>query len=212
MTDHETFKRWGGTIMTIHASIEDAVLRRKIFRETVKVVNANPNIQRESAFWDWMGAAHVESMLMTIRRQVDQDRRSVSLHNLLTEIRDYPQALSRQNVLAMLPPEVHQFGNARFDLFVGEGCAHADTKVIADDLAALGRQTEVVRRYANKRVAHYDERGPTTIPTFEDLDDALDVILGLFRRYLAVLRCLDFAGDPEFTHDWKVIFRQPWIP
>lgn len=211
MTGAERFTRWGNAIMTIHASVEDAVLRRKIFRETVKIVNANPYTHRESAFWDWMGAAHVESMVMAIRRQTDQNARSVSLHNLLAEIRDHPQALSRQNVLAMLSPEVRPFGSARFDLFIGPSAAHVDPQVVAAELAALDQQTDVVRRYANKRVAHHDERGPTTIPTFTDLDDALDVIVGLFTRYLAVLQCLEFAGDPEFTHDWTVIFREPWI-
>jgi cytochrome b561 len=58
MTDVERFTRWGNAIMTIHASVEVAVLLRKIYRKTVKIVNANPYTHQESAFWDWMEVAH----------------------------------------------------------------------------------------------------------------------------------------------------------
>lgn len=212
MTDAQRFAAWGSDIMTIHADVKDAVVRRAIYRETVKIVNANPSLHRDSAFWEWMGAAHVETTLMAVRRQIDRDKRSVSLRNLLAKIQKHPQALSRQNVLAMLAPEARAFGSERFDLFIGPGAAHADPQVVAADVAALDQQTDIVRHYANKRVAHRDQQGPTTLPTFKDLDDALDVIWGLLKRYFAVLRCLEFAGDPEIPGDWKEIFREPWMP
>ena len=210
MTDAERFKQWGEWIMMIHSEVEEAVIRRVIFVEIRQMIDRNPRIQRHSAFYEWMAGTYGDSMLMAMRRQVDHNKQSISLIGLLTAIERHPQALSRANFLAQLPPQMHVFGNARFDLDIGADSAHIDAKTVADDLAVLRGVTDIVWHYGTKRVAHFDAVGPTSVPTFKELDEALDLIVGLFVRYLRLLRQLTYE-PPQFTYDWKGIFREPWI-
>jgi len=39
--------------MVIHSEVEDALLRKTIFREVAKMIDANPKIQQHSAFYEW---------------------------------------------------------------------------------------------------------------------------------------------------------------
>jgi hypothetical protein len=52
---------------------------------------------------------------------------------------------------------------------------------VLDDLATLTEVTRQVRKYTNKAVAHIDARTWTTsIPTFGDLDGAIDTLARVF--------------------------------
>jgi hypothetical protein len=95
MTDDERFKRWGEWIIVIHEDVENAILNRHIRQEVAAVIDANPRIQRPSAFYEWMAAIYSDSGLMAVRRQLDKDKQSLSLARLLTEIIAYPRVLSR---------------------------------------------------------------------------------------------------------------------
>jgi len=210
-TDDTRFRQWGRWIMVIHSEVEDALLRKTIFREVAKMIDANPKIQQHSAFYEWLAAVWADSGLMATRRQVDRDKRSVSLERLLTDILDHPHVLSRQRFVSLYAPEMQQFAHARFDLLVANGATHIDPGAVQGELKALRDGTGEVTRYGTKRVAHFDETALAKVPTFKELDDALDLIMKLFVRYLRLLRGLDYK-EPVWTYDWKAIFREPWIP
>ena len=96
MTDEERFKMWGEWIMVIHHDVESAVLNRYIRQEVAAIIDANPRIQRPSAFYEWMASLYSDSGLMAVRRQLDKDSQSISLTRLLSEIIAYPAVLSRE--------------------------------------------------------------------------------------------------------------------
>lgn len=50
------------------------------------------------------------------------------------------------------------------------------------------------------------------LPTFGDIDEAIDAIGGLFRKYALLLTARSFATlEPEAQEDWLAVFRQAWI-
>ncbi len=60
--------------------------------------------------------------------------------------------------------------------------------------------------------AHLDREEPKEIPTFSDLDAALDVFERLVKRYRLLLR--GDGGDvlPVIVYPWEAVLIEAWIP
>ena len=211
MIDDERFKQWGEWIMVIHEDVENTILNRHIRQEVAAIIDANPRIQIPSSFYEWMAAVDSESGLMAVRRQLDKDSRSISLARLLGEIVRYPHVLSRERFVGLYGPEHQNLAHQEFDRNVASGANQIDPTVVQTDLDAFEDRTRDVERYGTKRVAHHDREGPKNIPTFQELDVALDLIHALRVKYLFLLQAQTY-NEPVWTYDWKAIFREPWVP
>jgi hypothetical protein len=68
-------------------------------------------------------------------------------------------------------------------------------------------------KYVNEHVAHdMAEPTMTEMPTFNDLNAAVDALGTMFKKYANVLTAGSYAFlEPVIQHDWKAIFRRPWI-
>ena len=211
MTDDERFEKWVEWIMVIHEDVENAILSRHIRQEVAAIIDANPQIQRPSSFYEWIATVYSDSGLMAVRRQLDKDPQSISLARLLGEVATYPHILTRGRFVGMYRPEFQNGAHHMFDKHVASGANHIDPDVVQTELEDLYNKTRDIERYSTKRVAHFDEKGPKNIPTFQELDDALDLIHALRVKYLFLLRALTYQF-PVWTYDWKAIFREPWVP
>jgi hypothetical protein len=63
-----------------------------------------------------------------------------------------------------------------------------------------------------QRIAHLDREVPTTIPTFDDLNRALDVFERLVKRYRLLLRADGGDVVPVVVEPWETVLEVPWIP
>jgi len=214
-TDDQRFAQWGTWVEAILADVRNVLFQRCIFWEVQKIIDANPRIQRSSAFYGWMGSVYVSSALMGVRRQLDLDQQSISLVRLLTEIIRFPQVLSRDRFVALYPsthPELEEIAHREFDSLVSPGATHIDPSRVREDLTSFQFVAEDHERLATKRLAHLDAIGPPRIPTFAELDGVLDHMGDLVRRYRLLLKARDEDLLPLLPYDWKKIFRVPWIP
>lgn len=70
----------------------------------------------------------------------------------------------------------------------------------------------VAERYATEVVAHTANRQTHSIPTFADLNGAIDQIGTLVTKYSSLLDAAIVRQlEPAIQGDWKAPFRQPWI-
>ena len=74
------------------------------------------------------------------------------------------------------------------------------------------KAAKTCEEFADKRIAHRDKREPKVIPTYDQLDDCIDLLDSLYVKY----HLLFFAEGmitlyPEPQYDWKSIFYQPWL-
>lgn len=182
MNDNQCFAKWDKWLEKIYIDIQRLLINRYIFREVQKIIEANPRIQIASSFYEWMGSVYANDAVIGVRRQVDPDKRSISFARLLAEIRDNPQVLSRSRFVALYKSNPSR-GHRDFDGFAGQGNAHVDPAKVDDDLDQLKQQTQNLKKYANRRVAHFDHRALKTPPTFQELDECL-----IPRREAGVLR------------------------
>lgn len=211
MNDDERFKQWGKWIKVIDENVDNAILNRHILQEVAAIIDANPRIQLPSVFYGSMSAVYSDSGLMAVRRQLDKDSRSISLARLLGEIVTYPYVLSRKRFVGLYRPQDQHLAQSQFDRNIASGANQIDPTVVRNDLDTLDKRTQDVERYGTKRVAHLDRKGPKNIPTYQELDDALDLIHTLRVKYLFLLLAQRYP-ETVLIDDWKAIFREPWVP
>ena len=63
----------------------------------------------------------------------------------------------------------------------------------------------------NKRIAHHDEKEFDAIPKYRDLDESIDFLLVIHKKYFQILRCLGYDSLLPPLGDWKSVFRYPWL-
>jgi hypothetical protein len=104
-------------------------------------------------------------------------------------------------------------GDAEFDRLAGTGREHVDPAAIQVDLDELQVESAQIKSWVDKHIAHTDLKPLKVAPTFTDLSDAIDALLGMFRRYFKLLTGLESdMRAPEPQYDWLAPFRVAWLP
>jgi len=217
MTDDERFKKWGEQILMIHEHIMHAIVSRRIHNEIGAILQANPRLLRDNnSFYMWMASIYEDSVLVAVRRQIDTDKRSVSMARLLQAIIDRPRVLSRERfveqVVGRNVPGSADEVNRMFDRFTAPGTNHINADVVRAELRDLRARTKGIEDYTSKCVAHLGAKGPNDSPTILQVHNALDYLHMLREKYVLLLRAESYA-EPQLTDEktWKDIFREPWI-
>ncbi len=217
MTDDELFQRLDKDLENIRKDVQHLLFMQFIFSQVQKLVRQNQRLQRPSSFYDWMAQAYAYTVAIGVRRHLDYDNRSYSLVRLLKEVMRKPETLSRKRYVSMYssqdPNLAKRVANREFDKLVGvPGNLHVDIARVYADLQRFKTMAEKLKPFVNKRIAHFDRKGPKTIPTFRDLDDSVEIMKCLVEKYSWLFRCKCGDITPVLVDDWRAIFREPWIP
>jgi hypothetical protein len=74
------------------------------------------------------------------------------------------------------------------------------------DIKRLDADTELIRKYGNRAVAHMSTR-PLPAVTFDDLGGAVDDVVKMFARWSTILTGSLYYVDDRLPGDWKHPFR-----
>ena len=191
--------------------------KRHVWREVGAMLEARPWINDvDLTFWEFVRHCYSDSQAIAIRRQADRDPRSCSLARLIEEVRDDADKLTREYFTGLWDrqdgPHLVQLANKAFDQLAGSEHDHLDRSLPERDLARLGSDAAKMRAFVNEHVAH-DAAEPTTeMPTFDDLNAAIDALGQLFRKYAHVLTAGSYVTlEPVIQGNWKQLFREPWL-
>jgi len=205
-------------LAVIDQSLADLVIDEHIFRELQGVIRANPRFKTvPGTLTQWIARSFVNSAAVGVRRQVKNDKQSVSLRRVLEEIRAYPWLISRESYLKHFedsPDYLRERGEEEFAELADKGGSHIDPAIVERDIADLTSAAERIERYADRRVAHYDLRGiGGRTPTFGDLRRCLQTFERIYKRYFVLLKGASLEGIlPAFQFDWKAPLRFAWLP
>ena len=208
------FDQLNDWLTTLTREVQGLTVNRHIFWEVQKIISNNKNLHIGSTFYEWMGAAYATSMSVALRRQVDEDDRSISFINLLKRIRSHPQVLSRSRYTSLFRGVEcpRNWPDKCFDGLVGEGHAHLQGDTVAGEISALKVQMRQIAKYVNKRVAHRDAQDFRPLPKFADIDAAVKHLDRLTVRYINLFRGISMNTTlPTWQYDWKEIFRHTWL-
>ena len=104
--------------------------------------------------------------------------RSISLARLLKEIIGCSHVLSRERfveqVVTHYSSKSEGAAHSEFDRLVGSGADHINSDTVQAELADLYERTKGIKEYTNKRVAHFDAKGPKDSPIVLEIHDVLD--------------------------------------
>jgi hypothetical protein len=90
--------------------------------------------------------------------------------------------------------------------------SYLDPTGVKKDLEDLKAKAQTITKFANKRFAHFDKEGPKSIPTYQDVDDCLEFLEQLLKKYWKLIHGAQCESVlPVWQYDWKEIFREPWI-
>lgn len=96
---------------------------------------------------------------MVVRRIAKAQKDSLSFIGLLKDMGENYQLLTRERFVSLYRPEMKDFAERDFDRISGvEGSSHISPAVISADSAELEAITQTIEAYADKYVAHHDQR------------------------------------------------------
>jgi len=218
--DYAKTKAWLDTLA-------DQIIRlrehQRIWEEMQEMVKNNSNLQKPSVFYDWINDMYVSGMAMAIRRQTDDDSRSVSFVRFLKLVKGNPSLVSRQRYRALFPKgdafveQLEELGMKKdyidggYDDLVGPGKQQPTPGDIQVEIDELEKVTKKVVALADKVVAHHDENKPSDLPTSAEVEAAITYLEKLVQRYKMLFEATHLSMDVAYQYDWKAIFRVPWI-
>lgn len=215
-SDDQLYGRLNGELERIYVEIRGLRVNQHIFWEVQRMIRENPNLKKPSSFYGWMGNMYAAAMPAAVRRLIDLRKDSVSFIRLLEEVKNSPSCFSREaykkraiSINCNLPLD---YVNGDYDKLVGKGSAEPDPTKIANHIRELKGRTETLKRFVDEHVAHLAKEPEKTLPTFQDLDDAIDLLEKLVLHYMHLFRGVVMPSGvlPTWQYDWKEIFRYPW--
>lgn len=227
VTDAVVLAAWQEQFKIVYLDVQDLAEQRDIFRELMKIAEGIPGLDRlDTRAIAWMERMYSHWAAVAVRKQVDQDSRTVSLRRLLVSIANRPSVFTREEYVgrarsdrdpsteygALELDEMRDYMNKSFDELVGVGVAELTAAAVRTDLNALDAASAAIEHFVNNTVAH---RNHTLTPsaTWADLNGAIDTILVLLRKYNALLDAGEAPNPvPTYQYNWTAIFRVPWLP
>lgn len=212
MTADQRYASWLEQLEHIIQDVYRLNHHRQLFREVADITQA-ANLP-PSAFFDAVGGWYADSQTAAIRRLVDRRRRSVSLVRLLDEIRQHPDVTSRARHVALWngDPHFEREGHDNYDRFADASGERIDRLMVQADIDELNGAAAAVERYVDENIAHRALAPKAAVPTFAELNAAIDAIGEIVRKYASLLRAVMLAElTPVIQYDWKAPFRQPWL-
>jgi hypothetical protein len=212
MADSKIEKWFGWLDGRVSGDVHTMYLHRATFQRVREIVLENGQLP-ESYFFEYMEDTYATSQAVAVRRQAEPNSRVSTLGSLLREMSEDAERVTRSFFVGMWDgerePEAEEIFDERFAGSVGE---HLDPAIPQRDLEALTATSDGLKTFVDEHLAHSDARPSPGLPTFKDLNAAIDQIGDLYAKYYLLLTANGFVDlVPAIQHDWLAVFRQPWI-
>lgn len=197
--------------------IIDTMDNKAIFHKVIQITKNNKKINQKNSFWDFFKELYMSYIVSRICYHTDEDYRSLSLINILRNIRDYANIFTKSwyvNSCKAIYDNQENFDPERSnDAFreFGNG-GHVDCMVVINDIERLLDSTRKIKRYRDKRIAHRENKKLIFDVAFNDLDNALSTIEQVTIKYNKLLNQSGFETlSTSNLNGWEEIFTIPWL-
>lgn len=210
---HPKLVNWLCWLKVIKGEVQELVIAKDTFQEVQKLIDDNPLLHQPSSFYYYLSNTYVSHVVIGLRRQLKCDNQSISMARLFVEMIETPQAFTRAYYANLYKDSVvEDLADKDFDKFAAPGAPHINPSLVTADLARLRDASRRCEDFADKRVAHRDKREPKELPTYNEVHVCIDLLDELYVRYFLLFHASSMESLlPVRQHDWKAIFRVPWI-
>jgi len=209
----QKLRKWIKWLRIIGDDVQRLVTHNEIFRQVSEIIDSNPKVRIPSAFYDFIGQSHAAYAAMGVRRHATTHKDSISFRGLLDDIAQNPEVLYRNDC-----KEVHAGSvvtgpeGEDFVLIPGPEREHIDPASVRKDIRRLEAAWRKLKETADRRIAHYDRKAVSSPSCYKDIERCIALLDELYCRYhLALSGTFVETLKPTYQHDWKEIFRHPWI-
>ncbi len=211
----QKLEKWERWLVAIYDEIVHLADSRQVYTETSKVILSNDALPKDNDFFVFLQEWYVHSIVMDLRRQLKTDSDSISLAGFLKDIAGASHLLSRDRFVNMVNKDgrEEQLCNEAFDKYAGEGEDYISSQRVEEDLRKFQDLSDKCEAYADRLIAHHDKRGLSVVPSYQELNDALDFMNELLQKYFCLIRGNTLQSvTPVILNNWKTIFNVPWLP
>ena len=209
------FAKWNRWMETIKSDVHELVEFRAINERFEDVVARNIQHLNRNGGGQWcyfirrnFGAYAA----MAVRRHVKANGDSISFSRLLNEIRKCTEQFTYDRFLEFFPLQIDSrpWQQATFDQFSDNGRVLSSARIDAD-LDKLCGLCATIEEVADRRIAHIDKRGVNTMPSFDDLNIAVELLDGLVCKYRLLLTGISWGPTLESIKlvAWEQVFSVP---
>ena len=184
MSKDPKFIKWCNWLTTINEGIMDLFAAREIFQTTAEIINSNEKINKDLIFLGFLLNTFIDLVVMGIRRQIKVDEESISMANILSEIVENPELISRKTI---------------------------SKEEVLKDLQSLRDICKTVEDYADRRIAHYDKRPPRYELSIPEIYSAIEAIGELGKKYSNLLLAISIEYKFHPMKPVYDVFEIPWI-
>lgn len=172
--------KWQKSIGLACLDCGNLMLSRRMFVDLHRMISANGPMQQEDYFHEYMRDTYVAHVFMSLRRHIKIHRDSISLSGVVLDMLENAGELANASNLGELR------------------AAYADFR----------EKATKVEGFADRVVAHHDRSPPRHIPTYREIDEAIESM-----DRLAVQASLAAGGsysdtcEPTVQGGWLNVFR-----
>lgn len=191
---------WQKDIQSLSFQVSNLHARQLVWKAYVAAMEHVRVTGSASIFHNWMIDNHADALTMGIRRLIDRGMRNhatVSLHTLITDIAHHADEVNLDNFLAVWKPrDPHSLELAKETFLRLFPTPHDRSKeALVAEATTMRKEAEILIVHANKRIAHTDRTNLSDLPTWADVDRALEVVAKVLRRYYLLLICGDYLVE-----------------
>lgn len=207
-------KKWLRWFDVIKDEVGELVVAKHIFHTIQTIIKTNPSLHQPSSFYHYLSNTYVSHSVVGLRRQIKYSAQSISMRRLLAEMVQSPNTLTRNYFVGLYKGTTSErYANSDFNKFAVSSASHIDPSLVDVDLNRLLDASRRLEDFADKRVAHRDEREPKKLPTYNEIDACIVLLDELYVKYFLLFHAMSMDSlSPTWQYDWTAIFRVPWIP
>ncbi len=88
-------QEWRQSLEVIYQDVVNLHHNRRVFREVRAIIDANPALQTDHTFWNWLVENYAAAIAVGVRRQADRDPDVISMAKLLDDLEKNAVLLTR---------------------------------------------------------------------------------------------------------------------
>lgn len=200
-------RRWKNSVKLLSDRATDLGDDREIYQTYLETILNNTRLDKSNEIFVLLEQMYLSHILVALRTFDDEDLRSHSLYNLIEEILDHPEVITRDWFITGFAKRMKCSTERDFVSTWRKG-PHLSRRTLRADLSLIKRSCKKIRRVVNKYIAHNARRRQPAQLTFGEINTAMDNINEIVTRYYFLL-CrarLHKLSSPS----WTQVFDVPW--
>lgn len=176
-------EKWGSWLDVIGRQIQTMLVKQDVHNTTLNIISRNKALHQHNPFFDHLFHTYISYISVALRRQLKNNKDSISLHGLLYDMSENVDDIPAHRVVTVDP---------------------------SGDIKALKEASVFIENYVDKRIAHTDKRALHRLPNPKEMDECIHLMKTMHKKYNSVIHGSDVELMPVM-YEWTDIFNIPWI-